>query len=504
MKWNKKIPVIFCYTILILFETVCCTKKSTEPNSTNTPFKGGEFFISKSGNDSGDGSFENPWASFNYALNQIKAGDTLTVLAGNYYINEMIVISRKGTDTRRITIRGMENENAVIYADQANVGWGSEYPYTQGTIQIEQSQYVTIKNLIVVNSHMAGININMSSYIAVINCTSRNSFCPGIAAWQGCSEIRILGNTVINANDMDMSWEPYDGSEAPHEAISMAGPHNFEVAYNLVYNCQKEGIDCKEPCAFGNVHHNYVHNCARQGLYIDGWFDELHDIEMHHNVVHDCEAGIAVSSEDGPNTKNLSIHHNLVYNNRATGIFFSRWGADNPRENVEVYNNTFYHNGYGWSSNGDPNYWLFGGCYFFTTNLKNIMIRNNIFAANKQFEIGYSQAYNQGDFSSKQITIDYNCVYDINSVTYPFYMGTWTMDSVYVTTGSEAVLSDPLFRNVSGQDFRLQEGSPAIDAGHPDEKYNDPDGSINDIGAFSTDDIETYGWWKLNFPPEIK
>ncbi|MCK9206896.1 MAG: FG-GAP-like repeat-containing protein, partial [Salinivirgaceae bacterium] len=32
--------------------------------------------------------------------------------------------------------------------------------------------------------------------------------------------------------------------------------------------------------------------------------------------------------------------------------------------------------------------------------------------------------------------------------------------------------------------FRLLQGSPAIDAGHPDVQYNDPDGSTNDMGAY--------------------
>ena len=97
-------------------------------------------------------------------------------------------------------------------------------------------------------------------------------------------------------------------------AISVAGSHHFEVAWNHVYNGQKEGIDVKETAAFGTVHHNYVHDCKRQGLYIDGWFGKLEQLEMNENVVHNCEAGIALSSEDGPNTKNLRIHHNLVYN----------------------------------------------------------------------------------------------------------------------------------------------------------------------------------------------
>ena len=41
---------------------------------------------------------------------------------------------------------------------------------------------------------------------------------------------------------------------------------------------------------------------------------------------------------------------------------------------------------------------------------------------------------------------------------------------------------DPLFTDVSANDFTLRVGSPAIDAGDPDAMYNDPDGSRNDMG----------------------
>ena len=42
--------------------------------------------------------------------------------------------------------------------------------------------------------------------------------------------------------------------------------------------------------------------------------------------------------------------------------------------------------------------------------------------------------------------------------------------------------ADPLFRDVEGEDFRLEAASPAIDAGNPDPQYNDRDGSRNDMG----------------------
>ena len=128
------------------------------------------------------------------------------------------------------------------------------------------------------------------------------------------SDLRVLGNTVTGANDMALSFRPFTGSEAPHEAISIAGAQRLRGGLERGRRRnKKEGIDVKETAAHGVVHHNHCHDNDRQGLYVDGWFGVLEDVELRDNVVHDNEVGIAVSSEDGPATRDVRIHHNLVF-----------------------------------------------------------------------------------------------------------------------------------------------------------------------------------------------
>jgi parallel beta-helix repeat protein len=480
---------------------VGCGKKN--PAGPGTAAAARETFVSITGDDANTGTAEKPWRSIPHGVSLLNPGDTLTVRRGTYEVTDLIRISRKGNANQWFTIRGESGQAVAIDGMKADFSSGSQYPYNNGILQVENSSYVRIRNLVIRNSHRAGINIQDSDHIDVVNCTVRNSLCPGIAAWQGCTAIRILGNTVINANDPAMSWTPFTGSEAPHEAISMAGPSFFEVAWNRVRDCKKEGIDIKETSAHGKVHHNLVQDCARQGLYIDGWFGVLEDIELSANVVRECEAGIAISSEDGPDTKDLNIHHNLVYNNRATGLFFSRWGADNPRENIRVFNNTFVRNGWGPNFSGDPQYWLSGGCYLYSTNLRDLEIRNNLFDRNKPFEIGYSERYGSDGLSQQNIRIEYNLIFDINTVPIPFHMATWAKDWVTTTKGENAVQGDPLFTNPEAGDFTLRPGSPAVDAGDPGEAYLDPDGTRNDIGAFPLGTTAADFWWVSGFPPEM-
>jgi len=456
-----------------------------------------EIYVSTTGKDSNPGTFKKPLRSIQKAVDQLAPGKTVTLLAGIYELKAPILISAKGSENGWLTLRGLKGAKIILDGTNVNIPDSGVYPRNNGLIQIQHAGYVKIQNIHIRNSHRAGINIQESQHIDIINCISENSLSPGIAAWQRCEYIRILGNTVINANDMKMSWTPYKGHEAPHEAISIGGAHHFEVAWNHVYNCQKEGIDVKETAAHGIVHHNYVHDLKRQGLYIDGWFGQLEDIEMYENVVHGCESGIAVSSEEGPNTRNLRIHHNLVYNNRATGIFFSRWGADNLRENVAIYNNTFYRNGWGRNFSGDPQYWLSGGCYLYSTNLKDVSITNNIFAHNFPFEIGHTSRMEDNWMVEKNINISHNLIRDVNKFSYPMYLETWLKDSVYSMTGTHAVLDDPLFENPEKGDFRLKKGSPAVLSSASNKLH------VNYMGAYPADTPTEKFWWQENFPPQI-
>jgi hypothetical protein len=52
------------------------------------------------------------------------------------------------------------------------------------------------------------------------------------------------------------------------------------------------------------------------------------------------------------------------------------------------------------------------------------------------------------------------------------------------------ISADPLFRDPEQGDFRLEPGSPCIDAGDPDPMYHDLDGSKNDMGAYGGPEVD--------------
>src|SRR5690606_40025192 len=64
------------------------------------------------------------------------------------------------------------------------------YPGNNGLIQIQNAEYVRTQNIHVRNSHRAGINIQDSKYVDVINCISENSLFPGIRSEEHTSELQ--------------------------------------------------------------------------------------------------------------------------------------------------------------------------------------------------------------------------------------------------------------------------------------------------------------------------
>ena len=425
------------------------------------------------GDDRNPGTNSLPWATLHKAAATLTAGDTVLVHGGTYRISEPIVPQNSGTSNAWITYQGIPGETPVIDAGDAK-----SRRSRGGAFWIDDRSYIRIVNLRVVNSYSAGIMIQggRPQHIDVIGCATDRTFCPGIGVWNA-DYIRIISNEVTGANARDMNLSQRRIREAPHEAISSGGGTHLEVAYNHVHHCHKEGIDIKEVSAHVDVHHNYVHDLPRQGLYVDAWFGLLQNVEFHHNIVHDCEWGMAISVEGrASRLENLRVHHNLFYANRASGIFFARWGHDGPRAHIAIYNNTVV-------DCGRQGHWAgaTGGIDMKSPNVSDCLIMNNLCAGNARFQIATFD--NPGDandlLAEQNIRIAYNLSDVFRSDSRETHYG-----PVYGLLGDNAVTGDPRFVNAGDHDYHLRKGSPAIDAGCPDARFTDPDGSTNDIGAF--------------------
>jgi hypothetical protein len=465
---------------------------------------GTTYFVAPDGNDSGPGSADRPWATINHAADKAVAGDTVVVHDGRYLLSTQVRPRNSGRPNAWITFVGYPGERPVLDAQSIQQPPFSERHLNNGAFQIEDVSYVRVADLTVINSHDAGFTVRDSSHIELINNATRGTYSSGIAVWdtnhddKGTERIRILGNTIERATTWDLaSPDVPRGGQTPHEALSIGGAVDFEVAYNHVYDSDKEGIDIKETSKRGKVHHNVVDTVDRQGIYVDAWFGRISDIEVFSNVVHDCRgAGVAVSAENGVAVERLNLHDNLVFNNDGSGLYFSRWGVNNPRRNMQISRNIFYHNGYGPTKDGQTYHWQTGGIYLYSANLHDVSISKNIFSENRGFQIGYSELYLKDGRSwqaaarAQNIRISDNLIFGSNA-TSPIESGGAPFDRVkiYAVTGERPLFGDPQFRNPADQDFALKANSPAI--------------KTKLFAVSNPRYVASQDWWKKDFPPRL-
>jgi hypothetical protein len=462
-------------------------------------------FVAVNGSDTGPGTADRPWATINHAADQVEAGDIVVVRGGRYVLHAQVRLSHSGRSDSWITFIGYPGERPIFDAQLIPRSSLVQGGLDNGAFQIERVSYVRVANLTVINSHDAAFTVRDSSNIELINNSTKGTFSSGIAVWDTNHEgkatrhIKILGNTITQATTWDLAPAGMSTrGEPPQEALSIDGAMEFEVAHNYIYDSGKEGIDIKGTSKRGEVHHNLVAGTLRQGIYVDAWFGEIRDIEIFSNVIHRCRgAGLALSVENGVAVENITIHNNLIFDNAGSGLYFSRWGVDHTRRNIQISNNVFYHNGYGPPQSGQTYYWLTGGLYLYSTNVHEILISNNIFSGNRGFQIGYSDLFVKDHKSwqtvarEKAIHITSNLIDGRNTIGFPIEGGGALPDRVkiYAVNGNRPIFGSPMFKNPAKYDFALRPGTSA---------------AVGNVvaGAYAPG-TPTNLWWKRGFPPKL-
>jgi hypothetical protein len=175
--------------------------------------------------------------------------------------------------------------------------------------------------------------------------------------------------------------------------------------------------------------------------------------------------------------QNFTIRNNLFYNNPSGVLNFWESAGDADTSNVRIYNNVFYNNNEGYQDS----------IIDLEQNIDNVYIYNNIFVNNN------GMTYVIRDAGANDLTISNNLYYNNNPAANDFILnGVGYNLASWISSGREPgiVNANPLFVNAGSFDFRLQSGSPAINAGIKVPSLLDragntrPSGSAWDIGAY--------------------
>ena len=241
------------------------------------PLSGRDYFVSGSGNDSGDGSAARPWATLQHAAEKAQPGSTVHVLPGLY--RGPVVTRRSGQPDARIRFLSEQQWQArIITAEDAAV-WKN------------YGSYVDI----------AGFDVSGSGAYGILNYGSN---------------VRIVGNHV---HDIAAVGCTSDGGAGIDDAEYSA--HDDDIIGNFVNRIGDPGTRCNR--VHGIYHSNFrghIWNnvsCDNQGWGIHLWHAPQAVVIANNLVCRNGEGGIIIGAGDAAGVP--PADHMLVTNNILIG-----------------------------------------------------------------------------------------------------------------------------------------------------------------------------------------
>ena len=303
------------------------------------------------------------------------------------------------------------DDTLFVYGDTTNVE-ASAYTYNIDC----RKDYITITDLKLEKANEDGILLKYGDNIIIEDVEIKDARRLGIYVGVA-DDVTLTRLTIHNTGESHGIY--LDGAE-------VAGTDNPIVQNCLIYDNKKTGIVING----------------------DNVYQVQNPIIRFNKIYNNDNYGLTSQSSDGG-----LYHHNLIYGNTLDAMRLSYDLVDDsdhsvPAENDSVYNNVIYTN---------------AGGIFVNNYSTGHVIKNNIVYryANANFLIGVA--------ANGNATIDYNCYYGSDLTDAFQYHGTdYSTLADWQTASSQdanSISSDPLFADAASNDFTLQSGSPAINAG---------------------------------------
>ncbi len=293
---------------------------------------GAEYYITPNGSNTNDGSVGGPWGTFDFAFNQLMAGDTLFVGGGSYDINSRLRIQNGGTQAAPINIWAVPGDPPILDFDSMTTSWGSS---SGRGIQIDEgANWLHIKGLTIQNARDNGI----------WSGANHGTFEQTVTRWNGDSGLQLSGaasnNLILNAD----SYENYDPSNNGENADGFAikfenlGPGNI-VRGACAWGNSDDGWDMWESTTGGVlVEDSWAFD---NGKIIQQFYDKelLENSNLTPSNFNGDGNGFKLGQTGGPHVLNRV----LVWENEVRGIDVNGNGFG-----VEVNNSTVYSSGRNW------------------------------------------------------------------------------------------------------------------------------------------------------------
>jgi parallel beta-helix repeat protein len=393
------------------------------------------YYVATNGNNGNPGTKDKPLASIQDAIYQAKAGDTIFVRGGTYYLKKSLSMSQSGTANARITLRSYPGETAILD--------GSQIKNTNPDIIGIGGQYIDLKGFKLQNSNKIGIVVWQGKHIRILNNKVSNTQDTGIGIYES-KDIVANGNTVRRSNLNNQSRTKNGGWG---QALGANRSTQVTMNNNHVYNNYGEGIACGLT-SYCSAKYNTVYDNFSVEMYMD-------------------------------NTTNSTFGSNFIYNSGNKDFFYKLGGLWRPASGIQMANES-YATSNPLNNNSILNNIVVGGSYGFFYGsydngggLKNTKILNNTFsnAAETLLYVDPDKDHTNTLFANNifQQSSDRFMTHLPNTSGLSFNNNLWYGSKPIASVkSSQDIFANPLFVKPGGylaSDYQLQAKSPAIDQG---------------------------------------
>jgi Right handed beta helix region len=449
------------------------------------------FYVSPAGDDSNPGTLQAPWRTIQHAADAVTAGSTVNVRGGVYEERVSMNVSGNARDGY-VTFRSYPGETAILDGERLTPEGRS------GMLVVLNKSYVRIQGFEIRNYRTddrrrtpmgisvlgAGTHIELlKNNVHHIEQTFSGRDAPGRGA--NAFGIAVYGTDA----KQPITDLVIDGNEVHHlktgssESLVVNGNvTSFRITRNVVHDNNNIGIDiigaertapdpAVDQARDGVVSENLVYNITSRGnpaygndqssdgIYVDGGTRIL----IERNVIHHVDFGIELASEHrGRTTSYVTARNNLIYGCNTAGVSIGGYGAERGgTDHCTVINNTLYGNDTADTGSGE---------FQMQFNMTNNVFENNIVDAGGRCLLTSSKS-GPVDSHTPAVSLDYNVYYCVSGAEmskWGWHPASFTGFTSYVrTTGNDqhSQFADPRFVDPSKNDYHVQSGSPAINAG---------------------------------------
>lgn len=458
----KKIGVYFYILVLTLVAgaTIFSSNflaENTVKNSFNQLLKASEtsnqeIYIAVNGSDSsGNGSFDNPFASVEKAQAFVGPG-TRVLFRGGTYKRTLKISKGSGTESQPVVYTTYNNEKVIID------GTGLQIAENDALVNLNQVNNIQFIGFEVVNSSGRGINAYNSNNILIKNNIVHETMFKAIGG--SGSNITIDGNETYNAAMVNAKGVM--GTHGWPQVISSAkkpdgsASTNFNITNNYIHDSWGEGIDLIALDG-GIISGNRIRDTFSVLLYLDNAKNIL--IDGNYLSAYDPDyyrdgypaRAIMISSENCCSTNpsfnldNITISNNLIVNTKSA-IRYWQGELKKPYSNMKIYYNTLI------SSIKEPT------IYFDSTTTTNNELKNNIIFGSIAFP---------------------------DSANWTILSNNWLSGKPSADRSTTSFSSDPMFVNPEpngpADGYRLKPNSSSVGKGEPVSTVTDYFKSIRNI-----------------------